>query len=139
MNWETVIGLEVHVQLATKSKAFCCDDTTFGADPNTHISVVSLGHPGTLPKMNKKQVEFAVRLGLALGCEINPRNAFDRKNYFYADLPKEYQITKDKAPICIGEALNVKVGEEWKTIRLHHIHMEEDAGKSIHDIDPKHS
>ncbi len=138
-NYETVIGLEVHVQLATKSKAFCGDDTTFGADPNTHISVVSLGHPGTLPKMNKKQVEFAVRLGLALGCKINPRNAFDRKNYFYADLPKGYQITQDKEPICIGGALKVKVGEEWKTIRLHHIHMEEDAGKSIHDIDPKHS
>jgi len=138
-NYETIIGLEVHVQLATKSKAFCGDDTTFGADPNTHISVVSLGHPGTLPKLNKKQVEFAVRLGLALGCKINPRNAFDRKNYFYADLPKGYQITQDKEPICIGGELKVKVGEEWKTIRLHHIHMEEDAGKSVHDINPKHS
>jgi aspartyl-tRNA(Asn)/glutamyl-tRNA(Gln) amidotransferase subunit B len=138
-NYETIIGLEVHVQLATKSKAFCADDTTFGADPNTHISVVSLGHPGTLPKLNKKQVEFAVRLGLALNCEINPRNTFDRKNYFYADLPKGYQITQDASPICVGGSFEIKVGEEKKTIRLHHIHMEEDAGKLIHDIDPNHS
>jgi aspartyl-tRNA(Asn)/glutamyl-tRNA(Gln) amidotransferase subunit B len=138
-NYETIIGLEVHVQLATKSKAFCADDTTFGADPNTHISVVSLGHPGTLPKLNKKQVEFAVRLGLALNCEINPRNTFDRKNYFYADLPKGYQITQDASPICLGGSFEIKVGEEKKTIRLHHIHMEEDAGKLIHDIDPNHS
>ena len=138
-NYETIIGLEVHVQLATKSKAFCSDDTTFGADPNTHISVVSLGHPGTLPKLNKKQVEFAVRLGLALNCEINPRNTFDRKNYFYADLPKGYQITQDASPICLGGNLEIKVGEEKKRIRLHHIHMEEDAGKLIHDIDPNHS
>ena len=138
-NYETIIGLEVHVQLATQSKAFCGDDTTFGAEPNTHISVVSLGHPGTLPKMNKKQVEFAVRLGLALDSKINPRNTFDRKNYFYADLPKGYQITQDNEPICIGGALEIKVGEERKKIRIHHIHMEEDAGKSIHDIDPHHS
>ena len=138
-SYETIIGLEVHVQLATKSKAFCADDTTFGADPNTHISVISLGHPGTLPKLNKKQVAFAVRLGLALNCEINPRNTFDRKNYFYADLPKGYQITQDASPICLGGHLEIKVGEEKRTIRLHHIHMEEDAGKLIHDIDPNHS
>ncbi|MFK7773781.1 MAG: Asp-tRNA(Asn)/Glu-tRNA(Gln) amidotransferase subunit GatB [Saprospiraceae bacterium] len=137
--YETIIGLEVHVQLATKSKAFCADDTTFGADPNTHISVISLGHPGTLPKLNKRQVEFAVRLGLALNCEINPRNTFDRKNYFYADLPKGYQITQDASPICLGGKMEIRVGEEKKIIRLHHIHMEEDAGKLIHDIDPKHS
>ncbi|MEM6965968.1 MAG: Asp-tRNA(Asn)/Glu-tRNA(Gln) amidotransferase subunit GatB [Bacteroidota bacterium] len=137
--YETIIGLEVHVQLATQSKAFCGDDTTFGGAPNTHVGVVSLGHPGTLPKMNKKQIEFAVRLGLALGSKINPRNTFDRKNYFYADLPKGYQITQDKEPICIGGALEIKVGEERKPIRIHHIHMEEDAGKSIHDVDPKHS
>jgi len=137
--YETIIGLEVHVQLATKSKAFCADDTTFGGAPNTHVSVVSLGHPGTLPKMNKKQVEFAVRLGLALNCEINPRNTFDRKNYFYADLPKGYQITQDASPICLGGSFEIKLGEEKKTIRLHHIHMEEDAGKLIHDIAPNHS
>lgn len=137
--YETVIGLEVHVQLSTASKAFCGDSTRFGADPNTQVSAISLGHPGTLPRLNKQQVESAVKLGLALNCEINPRSTFDRKNYFYADLPKGYQITQDQAPICIGGHLEVKVGEEIKKIRLHHIHMEEDAGKSIHDQAPRHS
>ena len=137
--YETVIGLEVHVQLGTKSKAFCGDDASFGGAPNSHVSVISLGHPGTLPKVNKRQVEFATRLGLALNCKINPRNTFDRKNYFYADSPKGYQITQDNAPICIGGSMDVKVKEGTRTIRLHHIHMEEDAGKSIHDIDPDFS
>lgn len=123
-NYEVVIGLEVHVQLATKSKAFCSDSTGFGGLPNTHVSPISLGHPGTLPRINEKQVQFAVELGLALGCEINRVNRFDRKNYFYADLPKGYQITQDAEPICIGGQLG--------PIRLHHIHMEEDAGKSMH-------
>ena len=134
--YETVIGLEAHVQLGTFSKAFCSDSTKFGGEPNTQTSVVSLAHPGTLPRMNKKQIEYAVRLGMALGCRINERNAFDRKNYFYADLPKGYQITQDKHPICIGGSLNVKITEGVKSIRLHHIHMEEDAGKSIHDQNP---
>ncbi len=137
--YETVIGLEVHVQLATLSKAFCADDASFGGEPNTHVSAISLGHPGTLPRLNKKQVDYAVRLGLALGCRINTRNTFDRKNYFYADLPKGYQITQDKQPVCIGGALPIKLGESWKNIRLHHIHMEEDAGKSIHDQNPRFS
>lgn len=137
--YETVIGLEVHVQLATKSKAFCSDDTTFGAEPNTHVSTISLGHPGTLPRLNKKQVEYAVKLGLALGCEISPTSYFDRKNYFYTDLPKGYQITQDRLPICIGGHLEIKVNGERKKIRIHHIHMEEDAGKSIHDQDPKNT
>ena len=123
-NYEVVIGLEVHVQLATKSKAFCSDSTAFGGSPNTHVSPISLGHPGTLPRINERQVQFAVELGLALGCEINRVNRFDRKNYFYADLPKGYQITQDAEPICIGGQLG--------PIRLHHIHMEEDAGKSMH-------
>ena len=134
--YETVIGLEAHVQLGTFSKAFCSDSAKFGGEPNTQTSVVSLAHPGTLPRMNKKQIEYAVRLGMALGCRINERNAFDRKNYFYADLPKGYQITQDKHPICIGGSLNVRITEAVKTIRLHHIHMEEDAGKSIHDQNP---
>ena len=134
--YETVIGLEAHVQLGTVSKAFCSDSAKFGGEPNTQTSVVSLAHPGTLPRMNKKQIEYAVRLGMALGCRINERNAFDRKNYFYADLPKGYQITQDKHPICIGGSLNVKITEGVKSIRLHHIHMEEDAGKSIHDQNP---
>ncbi len=137
--YETVIGLEVHVQLATKSKAFCGDDTTFGGEPNTHISTISLGHPGTLPRLNKKQIAYAVRLGMALGCDINQTNNFDRKNYFYADLPKGYQITQDREPICIGGKLTIEVEGNKKDIRIHHIHMEEDAGKSIHDLDPRNS
>lgn len=137
--YETVIGLEIHVQLGTKSKAFCADSTSFGAAPNTQVSTISLGHPGTLPKANKKQVEYAVRLGLALGSTINPNNYFDRKNYFYADLPKGYQITQDNQPICIGGGLEITTKKGKKTIRIHHIHMEEDAGKSIHEMDPSHS
>jgi len=130
--YETVIGLEIHVQLSTASKAFCGDDASFGGEPNTQVSPISLGHPGTLPRLNEKQLEYAVRLGLALGSSINQNTAFDRKNYFYADLPKGYQITQDKAPVCIGGQLAVEVEGKPKTIRLHHIHMEEDAGKSIH-------
>jgi aspartyl-tRNA(Asn)/glutamyl-tRNA(Gln) amidotransferase subunit B len=131
--YETVIGLEIHVQLGTHSKAFCGDAADFGAPPNTHISPISLGHPGTLPRLNKKQVEYAVKLGLALGSKISMLNAFDRKNYFYADLPKGYQITQDRKPICIGGQLKVATEAGEKTIRIHHIHMEEDAGKSIHE------
>lgn len=138
--YETVIGLETHVQLSTKSKAFCADDASFGGEPNTHVSTISLGHPGTLPSMNKTQIEYAVRLGLALGCEINLVNAFDRKNYFYADSPKGYQITQDRLPICMGGQLEIELENgKRKVIRIHHIHMEEDAGKSIHDVDPANS
>jgi len=137
--YETVIGLEVHVQLATQSKAFCGDDTTFGADPNTQTSIISLAHPGTLPRTNQQQVAFATRLGLALNSQITRHTTFDRKNYFYADLPKGYQITQDQAPICVGGALDVRVGDAWKSFRIHHIHMEEDAGKSIHTEDPQYS
>lgn len=138
-NYETVIGLEIHVQLGTKSKAFCSDSAAFGGSPNTHISPLSLGHPGTLPKINTKQIEYAVRLGLALNCTINLENRFDRKNYFYADLPKGYQLTQDAAPICLGGHLDVQVNGKTKRIRFHHIHMEEDAGKSSHDLDPNDS
>ncbi|WP_421946984.1 Asp-tRNA(Asn)/Glu-tRNA(Gln) amidotransferase subunit GatB [Phaeodactylibacter xiamenensis] len=137
--YETVIGLEVHVQLDTASKAFCGDATAFGAPANTHISPVSLGHPGTLPRLNKKQVEYAIKLGLALGSKINMVNAFDRKNYFYADLPKGYQITQDRKPICIGGQLKITTEAGEKAIRIHHIHMEEDAGKSIHETDGPYS
>ena len=131
--YETVIGLEVHVQLATKSKAFCADSTAFGGSPNSHTSTISLAHPGTLPYLNTKQVDFAIKLGLALGSKITPYTTFDRKNYFYADLPKGYQITQDKAPICIGGALPIRIGDGWRKVQIHHVHMEEDAGKSIHD------
>jgi aspartyl-tRNA(Asn)/glutamyl-tRNA(Gln) amidotransferase subunit B len=137
--YETVIGLEIHVQLATASKAFCSDAVKFGGEPNTHTSVISLAHPGTLPRLNKKQVEYATKLGIALGCHINETNNFDRKNYFYADLPKGYQITQDKTPVCVGGGLNIATTEGERFIRLHHIHMEEDAGKSIHDQDPSAS
>lgn len=137
--YETVIGLEVHVQLATQSKAFCGDDTTFGAEPNTQTSIISLAHPGTLPRTNQQQVAFATRLGLALNSQITRHTTFDRKNYFYADLPKGYQITQDQAPICVGGVLDVRLGDTWKSFRIHHIHMEEDAGKSIHTEDPEYS
>ncbi|MEQ8702765.1 MAG: Asp-tRNA(Asn)/Glu-tRNA(Gln) amidotransferase subunit GatB [Phaeodactylibacter sp.] len=137
--YETVIGLEVHVQLATQSKAFCGDATAFGAPPNTHISPLSMGHPGTLPRLNQKQVEYAIKLGLALGSKINMVNAFDRKNYFYADLPKGYQITQDRKPICIGGQLKITTESGEKAIRIHHIHMEEDAGKSIHETSGPYS
>lgn len=137
--YETVIGLEVHVQLATKSKAFCGDSTLFGATPNTQVSPISLAHPGTLPVVNERQIEYAIKLGLALGSEINKESAFDRKNYFYADLPKGYQITQDRAPICVGGAFALRLKEGEKVIRIHHIHMEEDAGKSIHDTDGPYS
>jgi aspartyl-tRNA(Asn)/glutamyl-tRNA(Gln) amidotransferase subunit B len=123
--YEMVIGLEAHVQLSTRSKAFCADDARFGGQPNAHISAISLAHPGTLPRLNRAQLTGAVRLGLALGCTINRTSTFDRKHYFYADLPKGYQITQDRQPICLGGNLG--------NIRIHHIHMEEDAGKSMHD------
>lgn len=135
--YETVVGLEIHVQLNTLSKAYCSDSTKYGSAPNTHISPISLGHPGTLPVSNSKVIEYAVRLGLALKCNIRERNEYARKNYFYADLPKGYQITQDKTPICNGGFINItdKDGKP-KKIDLTRIHMEEDAGKSIHDIDP---
>ncbi len=137
MHYETVIGLETHVQLGTVSKAFCADSAAFGGAPNTHTSAISLAHPGTLPRLNRQAVEFAVRLGLALGCEINPRSTFDRKNYFYADSPKGFQTTQDRSPICLGGQVRVLVNGEPLTIRLHHIHLEEDAGKSLHDQAPE--
>lgn len=139
MTYETVIGLEIHVQLSTQSKAFCGDSIEFGNAPNTQVSAISLGHPGTLPRLNKEQLNYAVRLALALGSKINLRNTFDRKNYFYADLPKGYQITQDAHPVCVGGEIEVMVEGKPKTIRIHHVHMEEDAGKSMHDSDDPYS
>ena len=134
--YEVVVGLEVHAQMLTKSKAYSNDLNEYGSSPNTNVSVISLGHPGTLPMMNKKTIEFAIKLGLACGCEIAQNQFFARKNYFYPDLPKGYQITQDKTPICTGGEIVIKTetGEE-KLIGLTRIHMEEDAGKSIHDVD----
>lgn len=133
--YEIVVGLEVHAQLLTKSKLFCGDSVAFGAAPNTHVSPVTLGHPGTLPKMNKKAIEFAVKMGLACGCEIEKHNYFARKNYFYPDLPKGYQVSQHTTPVCKGGSVKIKSGEEEKTIRLNRIHLEEDAGKSLHDVE----
>ncbi|MCD8739554.1 Asp-tRNA(Asn)/Glu-tRNA(Gln) amidotransferase subunit GatB [Mucilaginibacter roseus] len=132
--YELVVGLEVHAQLSTQSKMFSADSAAFGAEPNHHISMVSLGHPGTLPFTNKTAVEYAVKMGLACNCAINKHNSFARKNYFYADLPKGYQISQDQAPVCLGGHVQVKLSNgSTKNIALHHIHMEEDAGKSSHD------
>jgi aspartyl-tRNA(Asn)/glutamyl-tRNA(Gln) amidotransferase subunit B len=132
-NYTLVIGLEIHAQLQTKSKMFCADAVQFGTEPNSLTSPISLGHPGAMPVVNKKAVEFAIKMGLACGCKINELNYFDRKNYFYPDLPKGYQTTQDKAPICVGGAVEIRSGNgEKKTVRLNRIHMEEDAGKLIH-------
>jgi aspartyl-tRNA(Asn)/glutamyl-tRNA(Gln) amidotransferase subunit B len=132
--YELVVGLEVHAQLSTQSKSFSPDSAAFGAEPNHHISAISLGYPGTLPRINKKMVEYAVKMGLACNCSINLNNSFARKNYFYADLPKGYQITQDQAPICLGGSITVKLNSgTTKELAIHHIHMEEDAGKSMHD------
>ena len=138
--YETIIGLEVHVQLSTKSKAYCSDANVFGAAPNTCTSPISLGHPGTLPKPNKKVIEYAIKLGLAFNCNINKENLYARKNYYYTDLPKGYQITQDKTPICTNGCVEIyNQNGESNTIKLTRIHMEEDAGKSIHDLDPFNS
>ncbi len=135
--YEIVVGLEVHMQMLTKSKAFAGDEAGYGALPNTLVSPITLGHPGTLPMFNEKVIEFAVKLGLACGCEITRENQFARKNYFYADLPKGYQITQDKTPICTGGAILLRKDDGTeKKIGLTRIHMEEDAGKSMHDQDP---
>lgn len=123
----------MHAQLTTQSKLFCADSTLFGEAPNTQVSVVSLAHPGTLPVMNREAIQLAIKLGLALNCTIVRHNYFARKNYFYPDLPKGYQISQHTAPICQGGHLDVEVGGAVKTIRLNRIHMEEDAGKSVHD------
>jgi aspartyl-tRNA(Asn)/glutamyl-tRNA(Gln) amidotransferase subunit B len=131
--YEAVIGLEVHAQLNTASKLFCADSTLFGSEPNTQVSPISLAHPGTLPRLNRAAVEHAIRLGLALQCEIAQHNYFARKHYFYPDLPKAYQISQHTTPICSGGRVPIQVGDGKRSIQLNRIHIEEDAGKSIHD------
>ncbi len=133
MNWETVIGLEIHVQLNTQSKIFSGSSTAFGAAPNAQANVVDCALPGALPVMNREVVNKAIKLGLALGATINRKNVFDRKNYFYPDLPKGYQISQLELPIVEHGQLEIVVGNEVKTINVTRAHMEEDAGKSIHD------
>ena len=134
--YEVVIGLEIHAQLNTNSKAFCSDKVEFGAAPNTLVSPISLGHPGTLPVHNKEAVNMAIMLGLACGCDIREYNTYDRKNYFYADLPKGYQITQMDTPICNNGKVEITLPDgSTKDINLTRIHMEEDTGKGLHDLD----
>ena len=133
MKYEAVIGLEVHAQLQTKSKLFAGDAAAFGADPNTHVSPITLGHPGTLPRMNKIAIEHAISMGLVCHCTIEKHNYFARKNYFYPDLPKGYQISQHTTPICSGGFVRINTSTGQRDIQLTRIHMEEDAGKSIHD------
>lgn len=133
MNWETVIGLEIHVQLNTRSKIFSGSSTAFGASPNSQANIVDCALPGALPVLNREVVNKAIKLGLALGATINRKNVFDRKNYFYPDLPKGYQISQLDLPIVEHGQLEIVVGDEIKTINVTRAHMEEDAGKSIHD------
>ena len=131
--YETVIGLEVHVELATKTKIFCGCTTQFGGEPNTHCCPVCTGMPGTLPVLNGKVVEYAIAAGLAMNCEINQNCKFDRKNYFYPDLPKAYQVSQLYLPICHDGGIEIETSSGRKVVGIHEIHMEEDAGKLIHD------
>jgi aspartyl-tRNA(Asn)/glutamyl-tRNA(Gln) amidotransferase subunit B len=135
-DFQVVIGLEVHAQLLTRSKIFCGCSTAFGAEPNAHTCPVCLGLPGVLPSLNRRVVEFAVRTGLALGCTVKQRSIWARKNYFYPDLPKGYQISQYELPVCEGGSVTFALDGEERTIRLTRIHMEEDAGKNLHDVSP---
>lgn len=138
--YEAVIGLEVHAQMLTKSKAFAQASTEYGAAPNTQVTPLCMGHPGTLPVLNENLVRYIIRMGLATGCDVARKSIFARKNYFYPDLPKGYQISQYDTPICYGGAIDIELdGGEEKTIGITRIHMEEDAGKSIHDQDPYHT
>jgi aspartyl-tRNA(Asn)/glutamyl-tRNA(Gln) amidotransferase subunit B len=134
LKYEIIVGLEVHARLLTKSKLFCGDSSVFGDEPNTNISPITLAHPGTLPKMNKEAIGFAVKLGLACNSEIEKQNYFARKNYFYPDLPKGYQVSQHTTPICKGGFVTIKISAGEKNVQLNRIHMEEDAGKSLHDV-----
>lgn len=133
MQYEAVIGLEVHAQLLTDSKIFCSCSTQFGAEPNTQVCPVCLGMPGVLPVLNKKAVEFTIKTGLAMNCKIASYSRFARKNYFYPDLPKGYQISQYELPLCEDGYLEITHNGERKKIRIKRIHLEEDAGKNIHD------
>ncbi len=131
--YQVVIGLEVHAQLLTKTKIYAADSTEYGSLPNSQISVITLGHPGTMPRLNREVVSYAMKMGLAVGSTITRENIFDRKNYFYPDLPKGYQITQDKTPLCVGGSVKIRLKDgSTRHIGVTKIHIEEDAGKSIH-------
>ena len=131
--WEVVIGLETHAQLSTESKIFSGASTAFGAEPNTQACAVDLGLPGVLPVINRGAVERAIRFGLAVGAEVAPRSVFARKNYFYPDLPKGYQISQFELPVVVGGGLTIQTSQGEKHVRLTRAHLEEDAGKSLHE------
>lgn len=131
--YETIIGLEVHIELGTKTKIFCGCSTEFGGEPNTHTCPVCTGMPGSLPVLNKKVVEYALKAGIALNCKVNQYSRFDRKNYFYPDNPQNYQISQLYLPICYDGEVEIEAGAVIKKVRIHEMHMEEDAGKLIHD------
>jgi aspartyl-tRNA(Asn)/glutamyl-tRNA(Gln) amidotransferase subunit B len=133
-DWQLVVGLEVHAQLLTRSKIFCGCPTTFGGEPNTHVCPVCLGMPGVLPALNREVVEFALRTGVALGCAIQEKSVFARKNYFYPDLPKGYQVSQYELPICLGGGVEFTLDGAERRVRLTRIHMEEDAGKNLHGV-----
>ena len=136
MNWETVIGLEVHVQLASKTKIFSAASTAFGSEPNTQACAIDLAMPGTLPVVNKKAIDYAVMFGLAIDAEIGKTSVFERKNYFYPDLPKGYQTTQLEKPVVGAGKVDIQLDNgDTKSIRIHHAHLEEDAGKSLHEGD----
>ncbi|MEX0991466.1 MAG: Asp-tRNA(Asn)/Glu-tRNA(Gln) amidotransferase subunit GatB [Actinomycetota bacterium] len=130
--YETVIGLECHVELSTATKMFCGCRNAFGAEPNTNVCPICLGHPGTLPVPNEKAIEYIVRIGLALDCDIAPYSEFSRKNYFYPDMPKDFQISQYDLPVCVGGHLDIQVGGEDRRIGITRVHMEEDTGKTTH-------
>ena len=134
MTYQAVIGLEIHVQLKTKSKIFSGASTSFGNEPNTQACAVDLGLPGVLPVLNKEAVMMAIKFGLAIGANISDNSIFARKNYFYPDLPKGYQISQYEIPIVEGGSIDIMIDENIKTINITRAHLEEDAGKSIHDI-----
>src|SRR5215831_6203718 len=133
-DFEHVIGLEVHAQLLTQTKAFCGCSTAFGARPNSNVCPVCLGLPGSLPVLNREAVRLAVRIGLALGCAVQPRSIFARKNYFYPDLPKGYQISQYDQPLCTGGELDISKSAEPHAVGIVRVHMEEDAGKNVHGM-----
>ena len=134
MSWETVIGLETHVQLSTKTKLFSRASTAFGASPNTNVNLIDCGLPGVLPSVNKEAFYKAIKFGMAIDAQINQTSIFDRKNYFYADLPTGYQLTQLDLPIVLGGSIDIQLEESTKTINITRAHLEEDAGKSIHDL-----